>query len=269
MYHFPIFNFSIYWRTASEHEDCGWRHRCITSGMTKKTSYSGRSLSNMDGSSYTATTPMMLEEENEWVDEEVGNPRSKKLRKGDRVYACWLGKDAGNGSWYPGIIKGSSDDNHNRMYHVKFDDGDDDAKLTERYVVPEDSYQSCAGAGESESLASESEEKVTKSKEGLEAFNRWVLKKGYVHNLQKGDPVYACWLEKDSYEGHWFPGTIVDANKGYYQVKFREGGLGKMLSDCHVMPFDRMTVAQANFRAKRKRHKIKFMWQKDGDAARK
>jgi len=106
------------------------------------------------------------------------------------------------------------------------------------YVTSLKSYHSRAGPGESESLAPKSEEKVTKSKKGLEAFNRWVLKKGYVHNLQKGDHVHACWLKKDLYEGNWFPGMIVDASKGYYQVKFSEGGQGAMLSDCHVMPFD-------------------------------
>eukprot|EP00590_Aulacoseira_subarctica_P012521 CAMPEP_0172426862 /NCGR_PEP_ID=MMETSP1064-20121228/39400_1 /TAXON_ID=202472 /ORGANISM="Aulacoseira subarctica , Strain CCAP 1002/5" /LENGTH=99 /DNA_ID=CAMNT_0013170707 /DNA_START=40 /DNA_END=335 /DNA_ORIENTATION=- len=99
----------------------------------------------MDKSSYTATTPMMPEEENEWVDEKKGNPRSKKFRKGDRVYACWLGKGAGKGSWFPGTIKGSSGENHDRMYHIIFDDGDEDTKLGESFVMPEDSYQSCAG----------------------------------------------------------------------------------------------------------------------------
>jgi len=42
-------------------------------------------------------------------------------------------------SWYPaGIIKGLSGEKRDRMYHVKFDDGDDYAKLSERYVMPED-----------------------------------------------------------------------------------------------------------------------------------
>jgi hypothetical protein len=81
--------------------------------------------------------------EDEWIDELDTIP-VYKIEKGGRVYACWMGDDAQD-YWFPGTIQGYKKNENgtknlkgSRQYHVKFDDGDEDKRIDEIYVMPYD-----------------------------------------------------------------------------------------------------------------------------------
>jgi hypothetical protein len=80
--------------------------------------------------------------DDEWIDELDIIP-VHKIELGERVYACWMGDDEMQGYWFPGAIQsyrkletGAKNLKGSRLYHVKFDDGDEDKKIHEIYVMP-------------------------------------------------------------------------------------------------------------------------------------
>ena len=88
--------------------------------------------------------------DDEWINEMDIHP-VYKLKRGDRVFACWMGNGEAKNSWFPGVVQGfrtkttgAKNLRGSREYHVRFDDGDEDRKLKEILVMPyEVSFSFC------------------------------------------------------------------------------------------------------------------------------
>jgi hypothetical protein len=81
--------------------------------------------------------------EDEWIDELDTIP-VYKIDRGGRVYAYWTEDDDAQDYWFPGTIQGyrknetgsTKNLKGSREYHVKFDDGGEDKRINELFVMP-------------------------------------------------------------------------------------------------------------------------------------